>query len=194
MPRQFPRTLRTLLAPTLVSAVLGAVVVGQADSAADTLSVADRERLVRVGYDVAPVVELERRPPAYVAPLAGGYRVTGTYGASSSLWSSSHTGLDLAAGEGTPIRSVARGTVTFVGWDGAYGQKTVVTLPDGTEVWYCHQSSPAAAVGDRLRPGDLLGHVGSTGNVTGAHLHLEVRPHAGGPVDPYGWLSERGAL
>jgi murein DD-endopeptidase MepM/ murein hydrolase activator NlpD len=74
--------------------------------------------------------------------------------------------------------------VTFLGYDGSYGNKTVVTLPDGTEIWYCHQNSFGAAVGETVRAGEVLGYVGSTGNVTGSHLHLEVRPGAGDPVNP----------
>ncbi len=45
-------------------------------------------------------------------------------------------------------------------------------------------------VGQRLSPGDLVGYVGSTGNTTGPHLHLEVHPHDGGPIDPEAWLPE----
>ena len=73
--------------------------------------------------------------------------------------------------------------------DGAFGNKTVVRLDDGTVLWYCHQSEFAAEKGQRLAPGDLIGYVGSTGNVTGPHLHLEV--HSGNkPVDPEPWLAE----
>ncbi len=121
-----------------------------------------------------------------------GYHLTGTFGASSSLWSSTHTGLDFAAPTGTPIRSVAAGVVTESGWDGAYGNKTVVELPDGTQLWYCHQNTLTVGVGEQLAAGELLGYVGATGNVTGPHLHLEVRPTPDVPVDPYTALTEHG--
>ena len=94
------------------------------------------------------------------------------------------------AAPGTQIASVARGTVTEVGFDGAYGNKTVITLEDGTEIWYCHQSSTQVSVGQQVDPGDPIGQVGATGNVTGPHLHLEVRPGGGDPVDPYNVLVE----
>ncbi len=81
--------------------------------------------------------------------------------------------------------AVAGGTVTSVGYDGSYGNKTVVTLEDGTEIWYCHQSSFGVSEGETVAPGEVIGYVGSTGNVTGSHLHLEVRPGGGDPVDPY---------
>ena len=61
----------------------------------------------------------------------------GQYG----LWSSYHTGLDFNGNTGDPITSVANGVVISAGYDGAYGNKTVVQLEDGTEIWYCHQNS-----------------------------------------------------
>ena len=105
----------------------------------------------------------------------------GEYG----LWSSYHTGLDFNGNTGDPIVAVAGGTVTSVGYDGSYGNKTVITLDDGTEIWYCHQNSYNVSEGDVVRAGELIGTIGATGHVTGSHLHLEVRPGAGDPVDPY---------
>ena len=104
----------------------------------------------------------------------------GDYG----LWASYHTGLDFNGSEGQPFVSVANGVVTSVGYDGSYGNKTVVTLDDGTEIWYCHQSSFGVSEGDTVTAGEVIGYIGSTGNVTGSHLHLEVRPGGGDPVDP----------
>ncbi len=121
---------------------------------------------------------------AWVMPLAS-YRISAGFGASSYLWSHLHTGLDLSAPSGTPIMAMAGGTVTEVGYDGSYGYKSVVTLEDGTEIWYCHQTSFAVGVGDVVRSGEVIGYVGSTGNSTGPHLHVEVRPGGGDPVDPY---------
>jgi murein DD-endopeptidase MepM/ murein hydrolase activator NlpD len=116
---------------------------------------------------------------------AGVYHLTGRFGDVSGLWATVHTGLDFAAPTGTPIHAVANGVVTSVGYDGSYGNKTVVTLDDGTELWYCHQNAFDTSVGDEVRAGDVIGYVGSTGNTTGPHLHLEVRPGAGDPVDPF---------
>lgn len=120
------------------------------------------------------------------------YRLTARFGETSSLWSRYHTGLDFAAPTGTPIRAIANGVVTSVGYDSSYGNKTVITLDDGTELWFCHQNSYTVDVGQEVRAGDLIGYVGSTGNVTGSHLHLEVRPGAGDPVDPYEALVAQG--
>lgn len=119
----------------------------------------------------------------WVLPVAG-YHLTARFGQKSALWATVHTGLDFAAPSGTPIVAVTGGTVTDTGYAGAYGNRTIVTLEDGTQIWYCHQSSIAVSPGDTVDPGQLIGYVGSTGNVTGPHLHLEVRPTPDHPVDP----------
>lgn len=121
-----------------------------------------------------------------------GYELTGRFGAVSSLWSASHTGLDFAAPGGTPIRAVASGEVVSAAWDGSYGYLTVVRLPDATEIWYAHQQSITADVGSTVQTGEVIGYVGATGNVTGEHLHLEVRPGGGDPVDPLSALTAKG--
>jgi murein DD-endopeptidase MepM/ murein hydrolase activator NlpD len=144
-------------------------------------------RFAKQAEKQAKVIELNQ----WVLPLAG-YRLSAHFGASSGLWASTHTGLDFAASYGAPIRAVAGGVVTEVGYDGSYGNKTVITLDDGTEIWYAHQSSFGVSVGQEVRSGDVIGYVGSTGNSTGSHLHLEVRPGAGDPVDPYGALVVHG--
>ncbi|TYL51912.1 M23 family metallopeptidase [Nocardioides sp. BGMRC 2183] len=129
----------------------------------------------------------------WILPLdAGVYRLTSTFGESGAYWSSVHTGLDFAAPSGTPLYAMANGTITFTGDDGAYGNKTVITLEDGTELWYCHQTTIDVSVGDTVTAGDPVGTVGGTGNVTGPHLHLEVRPGGGDPVDPYAALQAQG--
>ncbi len=127
----------------------------------------------------------------WVLPTAG-YRLTATFGQFSGLWATSHTGLDFAAPEGTPLVAATNATVTSVGYDGSYGNKTVLTLEDGTELWYCHQSATSVSTGEQVRAGEVIGAIGSTGNVTGPHLHLEVRPGGGDPVDPYDALSVHG--
>jgi murein DD-endopeptidase MepM/ murein hydrolase activator NlpD len=126
---------------------------------------------------------------AWHLPLAAGsYRLTSRFGECSSLWSSCHTGLDFAAPSGTPIRAVATGRILEVSYAGAYGNRTRMRLSDGTEVWYCHQTSTSVQVGQQVAGGQVIGTVGSTGNSTGPHLHLEVRPTAKTPVDPFAAL------
>lgn len=127
----------------------------------------------------------------WVLPTRG-YHLTARFGQSSGLWSHYHTGLDFAAPSGTPIYAVANGVITSTGYEGSYGNQTIQTLPDGTEIWYCHQSEIGVSVGDKVVQGTQIGRVGSTGNVTGPHLHLEVRPATDEPVDPGTWLRKHG--
>jgi hypothetical protein len=114
-----------------------------------------------------------------------GYHLTARFGMAGGLWSSNHTGLDFAAPTGTPIFAVANGVITETGSAGAYGNRTIETLADGTELWYCHQNSIGVNVGQAVIGGQQIGEVGSTGNTTGPHVHLEVRPGGGDPVDPF---------
>ena len=101
------------------------------------------------------------------------------------LWASYHTGLDFNGNTGDPIYAIANGVVTSAGYDGSYGNKTVITLDDGTEIWFCHQTTFLVSEGDVVQAGEQIGTIGSTGHVTGSHLHVEVRPGGGDPVDPY---------
>lgn len=129
----------------------------------------------------------------YALPTSS-YTLSSTFGQAGAYWSSGyHTGLDFAAPTGTLLKAVHTGTITSAGYDGSYGYKTVLTLDDGTEVWYAHQSSISVSVGQKVNTGDVIGRVGATGNVTGAHLHLEVHP--GGStsgIDPLAWLQGKG--
>ncbi|MFI9205832.1 peptidoglycan DD-metalloendopeptidase family protein [Streptomyces sp. NPDC053048] len=130
------------------------------------------------------------RTGSYTLPV-GSYTLTAGFGQSGNMWSANHTGEDFAAPTGTPVKAVGGGTVTQAGWAGAYGYRIVLTLNDGTEIWYCHLSSMVVTSG-KVGPGTVIGRVGATGNVTGPHLHLEVRPGGGSPVDPLSWLRGRG--
>ena len=129
---------------------------------------------------------------SYVLPTAS-YTITSTFGEAGSLWSSGyHTGLDFAAPTGTPLKAVHSGTVVSAGWSGSYGYRTIIKLDDGTEIWYCHQSSMTVTAGQKISTGDLIGRVGATGNVTGPHLHMEVHTPSGTGIDPMAWLQGKG--
>ncbi|MEP9384115.1 peptidoglycan DD-metalloendopeptidase family protein [Nocardioides cheoyonin] len=165
-----------------------------ANRAAAAQSTADKRAKALAGLDQqAESQDKYLNSNQWGLPIAPGvYHLTGRFGDVSGLWATIHTGLDFAAPYGTPIHAVARGTVTSTGYDGSYGNKTVVTLPDGTELWYCHQSEYAVSVGDTVEEGEVIGYVGATGNVTGPHVHLEVRPGGGDPVDPDEALRQHG--
>jgi murein DD-endopeptidase MepM/ murein hydrolase activator NlpD len=128
---------------------------------------------------------------AFRLPL-GDYRLTGRFGDVNGLWRREHTGLDFAAPVGTPIYAIAAGTITSASYDRSYGNKTVLRLDDGTELWFCHQARFAVTEEDRVKAGQLIGNVGRTGNATGPHVHVEVHPESGDPVDPHVWLTSRG--
>ncbi|MEU9198303.1 M23 family metallopeptidase [Streptomyces hundungensis] len=129
---------------------------------------------------------------SYSLPV-GSYTLTSTFGEAGSMWSSGHhTGLDFAAPTGTPLKAIHSGTIVSAGWAGAYGYRTVVKLDDGSELWYCHQSSIAVSAGQRVATGEVVGRVGATGNVTGPHLHLEVHTPSGTGIDPMTWLQSKG--
>jgi murein DD-endopeptidase MepM/ murein hydrolase activator NlpD len=98
-----------------------------------------------------------------------------------------HTGVDMSASMGTPIRAADSGTVIQAGWRGGYGQAVVISHGDGLATLYAHQSKILVSVGDTVTRGDIIGKVGSTGYSTGPHLHFEVRVN-GTPVDPMGYL------
>jgi murein DD-endopeptidase MepM/ murein hydrolase activator NlpD len=121
-------------------------------------------------------------------------RISHNYGQCSYLWANCHTGEDFSAPAGTPIFAVGSGVVSEAGYEGSYGNKTVITHEDGTESWYAHQTSIQVSVGETVRAGQQIGTVGSTGNSTGPHLHLEIRPGGGDPVDPIPALRVRGVV
>ena len=121
---------------------------------------------------------------AYV-PVSG--TITSRYGVSSRVRSSDHTGLDIAASTGTPIKVVAAGTVTFASYKGSYGNIVKVDHGNGLETWYAHTSKMYVKEGEKVEAGKVIATVGSTGNSTGPHLHLEIRIN-GKHVNPQNYL------
>ncbi|RTM09214.1 MAG: M23 family metallopeptidase [Hyphomicrobiales bacterium] len=96
-----------------------------------------------------------------------------------------HTGVDWAAPSGTPIIAAGNGVVEKAGWAGGYGKQTVIQHANGYQTTYNHQSRIADGVkpGARIRQGQVIGYVGSTGLSTGNHLHFEIAVN-GAKVDP----------
>ncbi len=120
-----------------------------------------------------------------VKPVSG--NITSRYGEASSIRSSNHTGLDIAAPNGTKIKVVADGTVVYTGYNGSYGNLVKVSHGNGVETWYAHCSKIYTSIGKTVTAGDVIAAVGSTGNSTGNHLHLEIRIN-GNPVNPQKYL------
>lgn len=108
-----------------------------------------------------------------IRPISG--VITSRFGVRSNIRKSSHTGLDIAASTGTPIGAAASGTVTFSGRKGSFGNMIVITHGNGVQTYYAHCSSLYVSAGTQVSQGQTIATVGSTGNSTGPHLHLEVR-------------------
>jgi murein DD-endopeptidase MepM/ murein hydrolase activator NlpD len=94
-------------------------------------------------------------------PLLGGLRL--------------HAGVDLAAPTGTPIFATSDGMVSAAQWQGGYGLLVALDHGRGVQTRYGHLSRLNVAAGQRVRKGDVIGFVGSTGRSTGPHLHYEIR-------------------
>ncbi|MFF6994626.1 peptidoglycan DD-metalloendopeptidase family protein [Streptomyces sp. NPDC008313] len=117
------------------------------------------------------------------------------YKTAGSMWSSGyHTGVDFVVPTGTTIKSIAAGTVVSAGWGGAYGNEVIVQHADGKYSQYAHLSQLSVSAGQTVTEGQQLGLSGATGNVTGPHLHFEIRttPSYGSDVDPVAYLRSHG--
>jgi murein DD-endopeptidase MepM/ murein hydrolase activator NlpD len=132
--------------------------------------------------------ENARTSPTRCEMMISGYHITAGFGQAGGRWARNHTGTDFAAPIGTPIRSVMKGVVLSAEFAGPYGRQVRIRHEDGTETWYNHMSKFSVEVGETVYAGDQVGAVGVTGNTTGPHLHFEVRPDGGDPVDPMPWL------
>jgi murein DD-endopeptidase MepM/ murein hydrolase activator NlpD len=123
------------------------------------------------------------------ATIGTGYRVAG------SMWSSGyHTGVDFVVPTGTTIKAIAAGTVVSASYDGAYGNEVVIRHADGEYSQYAHMSQLSVSAGQTVTEGQQIGLSGATGNVTGPHLHFEIRttPYYGSDVDPVAYLRSHG--
>lgn len=105
-----------------------------------------------------------------IQPVSG--RISCRYGRRSGYY---HTGLDIAAPNGTPIRAAAGGTITYAGYHYSYGNLLIISHGNGIQTYYAHCSKLYVSNGQSVSQGQTIAAVGSTGNSTGNHLHLEVR-------------------
>lgn len=148
---------------------------------------ADQERASLDASVGSKLSRFAEAAPVYVLPVEG-YTLTSLYG---PRWGRLHGGLDMAAPSGTPIYAITDGEIISAKYESGYGNKIILRHEDGTETWYCHQSAFEITSGE-VKAGELIGYVGSTGNSTGPHLHLEVHPAGGSPVNPLTWMRELG--
>ncbi len=109
----------------------------------------------------------------FINPISG--TITSRFGSVSSVRSSVHAGLDVAAPTGTSIKAAASGTVSFSGYKGSLGKLITIDHGNGVLTYYAHCNALYKSVGEYVNQGDIIAAVGSTGNSTGPHLHIEVR-------------------
>lgn len=123
-------------------------------------------------------------------PVPSSHRMTSFYGWRSDPFGHGagfHTGLDIAAPMGTQIVSAESGVVVHVGWRGGYGNLVKIQHDNGAMTYYGHLSGYNCSVGQRVKRGQLIAYMGSTGYSTGSHLHFEVRFN-GQHTDPLNYL------
>lgn len=123
-------------------------------------------------YDISGVSQQRR---GFASPVNG--RITSPFGMRVHpilRYSRMHWGIDIGAGYGSPVYAVTDATVTYAGWRGGAGNTVKLDHGGGIGTGYLHLSRIAATVGSRVRRGQIIGYVGSTGLSTGPHLHYEL--------------------
>lgn len=118
-------------------------------------------------------------------------RLMGAFGQRTDPFSGEgafHTGVDISAPTGMPIRATADGVVVFAQMFAGYGRLIRINHGNGVETYYAHLSRFYVQEGQDVRRGEVIGAVGSSGRVTAPHLHYEVRL-GGAPVNPYRYLA-----
>lgn len=138
--------------------------------------------------NIARQWQLNVRPSLW--PVYG--RLMSAFGSRSDPFSGEgarHSGVDLQASPGTPVRASADGVVQHAEWAGRYGKLLVLDHGNGMQTWYAHLSRFYAVPGQEVRQGQVIAYTGGTGRVTGPHLHYEVRV-GGNPINPYPYLTK----
>ncbi|MGW7572508.1 M23 family metallopeptidase [Streptomyces sp. NPDC054765] len=137
------------------------------------------------------------RPTAagtWAHPTTTHYRISAPYGMRGTWQAGHHTGIDLALRTGTRVRSVGSGTVVLARRSGAYGKAVTIRMNDGRYTLFGHLSRITVRPGQRVHARTRLGYSGSTGRVTGPHLHFEVRTgrRYGTDINPLTYLAGHG--
>lgn len=134
----------------------------------------------------------ERPGASWTAPTRD-YWLSAGYADRGARWAHRHTGQDFAVPTGTPVYAVGPGIVRITTCGDGFGHQVLVRHPDGYFTQYAHLSRIDVRPGRRVAAGQHLGLSGATGNVTGPHLHFEVRvtPYMGSAVSPLPWLRRK---
>jgi len=120
--------------------------------------------------------------PAFTWPTSS-RNVTATYGQKGKLWDTYHHGIDFKGAIGEPVFASADGIVQIARRESKWGNRVTLKHANGYQTLYGHMNSIAASPGQRVKAGDIIGGVGSTGQSTGPHLHFELRKN-GRTIDP----------
>jgi murein DD-endopeptidase MepM/ murein hydrolase activator NlpD len=114
-------------------------------------------------------------------------KLVSNYGFRFSPWRGFHTGVDIKAWYGAPVRSAAAGAVTYAGWRSGYGRTVEIDHGRGVSTLYAHNSKLLVTVGQKVVKGQVIAQVGTTGFSTGPHCHYEVRRNDI-PINPVAYL------
>ena len=143
-----------------------------------------------LAFALPPLLNSEEYLPSafdgYTWPAQG--VVTSGYG---WRWGRLHRGLDIAAPIGTPIVAAAAGTVIGSGWHGGYGNLVKLEHLDGSVTYYAHNNRILVTHGQKVKQGEQIAEMGSTGRSTGSHLHFEVHLRDKRVADPLAFLGAR---
>ena len=123
----------------------------------------------------------------YIRPLECDYAITNRFGVSNN--NVVHSGIDLSATSGENILAIKAGEVVLSNYKGAYGNAVIIKHDDGNMSYYTHCSRLNVEEGQKVNQGDLIAQVGSTGNSTGPHLHLEIRDKNNNAVNPENYIN-----
>ncbi|MFE7036104.1 peptidoglycan DD-metalloendopeptidase family protein [Streptomyces sp. NPDC057621] len=184
----------SLIHPGLKLALGGKATASSSDSTASKSSGKAADKPAAKKTTTASKAADTSTATGFTLPVSGASIGT-SYKMSGSMWSSGyHTGVDFVVPTGTALKSVGAGTVVSAGWGGAYGNQVVIQLADGHYAQYAHLSSLSVSAGQTVTGGQQVGLSGATGNVTGPHLHFEIRttPDYGSDVDPLAYLRAKG--
>lgn len=133
---------------------------------------------VEIPYDVQIVSASSETEQASSEDADGGF-INPTEGVLTSSFGErqgrSHNGIDIGADMNTEIYAADSGAVSYAGWMNGYGNYVVIDHGNGFETAYAHCNSISVSTGDTVTKGQVIAHIGSTGNSTGPHLHFEVK-------------------
>jgi murein DD-endopeptidase MepM/ murein hydrolase activator NlpD len=140
-------------------------------------------RLIVPGSQPQSLADSSIQSATYIWPVSN-VDVSSPFG---QRWGRLHSGIDLRAPRGTPVKASSHGKVIFSGRKNGYGKIIVIAHAGGVETTYAHNSRNLVKVGQRVKRGKVIAKVGRTGNATGNHVHFEIR-RRGKAINPKRYL------